>query len=121
MKLTFMGMLLCLACLLGACSSSSSSSHTVSADEFNRSCTVDADCVAVYEGPIGCCGPGCSNAAVNTASYNAYQTAVTARQPTCAVAYPCGLWTNEICRAGATCAGGTCAFRDLSTDASSSD
>jgi len=119
MKVAYLVGLVWLAGLAGACNSTDS--RSVSACEFNRSCTVDSDCVPVYEGTLGCCGPGCSNSAINTASYGAYQSAVAGREPTCSTAFPCAQLTDAICRSGAVCAGGTCQLKEIPADASSPD
>ena len=47
-------------------------SGTLSASAYNQACSVDSDCVAVFEGsPCGVCG-GCDNAAINTSSKAQY-------------------------------------------------
>ncbi len=48
----------------------------VVADDFDRSCTQDADCVAVFEGASNEPCRECSNAAINTADQAAYDEAL---------------------------------------------
>jgi hypothetical protein len=104
---------------VGGCGASAT--HSVTASDFQQSCSVDSDCVAVYEGTLGCCGPGCPNAAINQTSHAAYDSTVSSRTPTCSPADPCVGLTAVICRAGAVCANGTCAFQQPAADASSPD
>src|SRR5471030_694972 len=48
---------------VAACGSSSpSATHAVAAKNYPGNCASVADCFAVYEGPVGCCGGGCPNA-----------------------------------------------------------
>jgi hypothetical protein len=110
-----------IACVLaGAFGGCSSETHSIEASEFQRSCSVDSDCVAIYEGTIGCCGLGCPNAAVNQVGYSAYETAVSTRTPTCSPRPPCN-YSRPVCRGGVACSNGTCTFNPLAPDASAAD
>lgn len=62
--------LMLLAVLLpyGATCGSSSPSHVLAAKNYDRKCTTVADCVPIFEGTVGCCGPGCPNTAISAAS-----------------------------------------------------
>jgi hypothetical protein len=91
---------------------------SISASEFQSNCSVDTDCVDVCVGSLGCCGCGCPNAAINQASYPAYQSAFSAREPRCEPALPCPAFWSEGCRTGAVCTNGTCAFVQFGTDGS---
>ena len=93
-------------------------SHTISATEFQTSCSVDTDCVDVYVGSLACCGDGCPNAAISQASYSAYEAALSSRTPICDPAPPCLALTNAECKVGAACTNGTCAFLQFGTDGS---
>jgi len=95
----------------------SGGNHSIAASEFQQSCSVDSDCVPVYEGTLGCCG-ACANAAVNQVGYTAYQKAASDRRPTCNVQPPCPAFTDVLCKAGAICSNGTCAFEHVEPDAS---
>jgi len=103
---------------VGGCSSGD---HSVFASEFQRGCSVASDCVPIYEGALGCCGGACPNAAINQASYAAYESAVAKRTPKCSPEPPCVFIPDDVCMAGAICAGGTCAFVQLGADAASPD
>lgn len=94
--------------------------HSISTSEFQRSCSVDADCVPVYEGTLTCCGLGeCPNAAINQSSFTAYKSTAAARKPTCD-GVPC-LAITILCKSAAVCTGGTCAFEHPGTDAAGLD
>jgi hypothetical protein len=112
-----------IACLLvGAIGGCTSETHSIEASEFQRSCAVDSDCVAVSEGTITCCGisPWCPSAAVNQVGYSAYESAVAARTPTCSPRPPCAL-LRPACFGHAICSNGTCTFEPAAPDASTAD
>ena len=107
----------CLAVAIAGCHSGGSLSeqtqnHSIAASEFQQSCTVDADCVAVYEGTLTCCGGSCPNAAVNQVGYSAYASAVASRTPMCNPEPPCAALS---CLSGAICANGSCQFSPAGT------
>ena len=102
----------------GGCTSAVA--HSISTSEFQRSCSVDSDCVPVYEGTLTCCGLGeCPNAAINQLSYTAYKSTAASRKPTCN-GVPC-LAITIICKSAAICTGGTCAFEQPGIDAAGLD
>jgi hypothetical protein len=110
----------CLAATLGGCHSGGSlgeenQSHSIAASEFQQSCAVDSDCVAVYQGTLTCCGGSCPNAAVNQVGYSAYASAVASRTPMCNPEPPCAV-TDIYCSSGAICSNGTCQFSPTRTD-----
>lgn len=73
--------------LIAGCSEAK---HSISASDYDRSCSADADCVAIYEGSIGCCGVvACPNAAINAADSERYMSDVASRTETCSPAPPC--------------------------------
>jgi hypothetical protein len=103
-----------LAAAIGSCHSEAN--HSIKASEFQQTCTVASDCVAVYEGPLSCCGGNsCPNAAVNRVGYTAYESARESRIPTCNPQPPCPA-TDVACIAGATCSNGTCVVAPFGTD-----
>jgi hypothetical protein len=102
----------------GGCTSAVA--HSISTSEFQRSCSVDSDCVPVYEGTLTCCGLGeCPNAAINQLSYTAYKSSAASRKPTCD-GVPC-LAITITCKSAAICTGGTCAFEQPGIDAAGLD
>jgi hypothetical protein len=102
----------------GGCTSAVT--HSISTSEFQRSCSVDSDCVPVYEGTLTCCGLGeCPNDAINQFSYTAYKSTAASRKPSCE-GVPC-LAITIICKSAAICTGGTCAFEQSGTDAAGLD
>ena len=107
----------CLVAAIGGCHAGGSLSdlnenHSISASEFQQSCAVDSDCVAVYQGTLTCCGGSCPNAAVNQVGYSAYASAVASRTPMCNPEPPCAALS---CLAGAICSNGTCQFSPAGT------
>ena len=109
---SFRGALLLLTSILGC-----DASHTVAVSPSQRVCSTDSDCVPVYEGTLGCCGPGCANAAINKTSYAGYQATIASRAPTCTPPPPCAGLSDQLCKAGAVCRNGTCEFASLTADA----
>ena len=102
----------------GGCTSAAA--HSISTLEFQRSCSIDSDCVPVYEGTLTCCALAeCPNAAINQLSYPAYKSTAASRKPTCD-GVPCVAIT-VVCKSAAICAGGTCAFVQPATDAAALD
>lgn len=60
------------ATAITACGASSPPT-SVAAKHYDRTCLSVADCVAVYEGPVGCCdGPGCPNTAISQVAHSKY-------------------------------------------------
>jgi hypothetical protein len=53
---------------MSACSDS-----TLSIDDYDTSCAVDDDCVAVFIGDVCPCGGGCANAAINKRDQEQYR------------------------------------------------
>jgi hypothetical protein len=79
---------------VAACGSSTpagspSNGHTVAAKNYAHNCASVADCVAVYEGAIGCCTLGCPNAAIRADAVSKYHSDVSAAAPTCDPPPPC--------------------------------
>src|SRR5471030_1412652 len=74
---------------VAACGSSSpSATHAVAAKNYPGNCASVADCFAVYEGPVGCCGGGCPNAAIRADALPKY-TSDFATAEHCTVQPPC--------------------------------
>ena len=67
--------------------SSGSCESTVSADDFGRDCTSDAECIAVFEGPSDAACRECAGAAVREDEYASY---VASLGPESCSAGPCG-------------------------------
>lgn len=107
---------LILAVLLSGCGGGGET-HVIIASAYSQTCSKDSDCVAVYQGTLGCCGPGCSNSAINQSSYTAYLSDVSAREPACSGVDPCALFDNAVCSASAACQEGVCEFVAAAADA----
>jgi hypothetical protein len=80
--------------LLALAACGSSSSHEIAAKSYARNCASVADCFAVYEGAVGCCGGGCPNAAIRADAVPKYTSDFAAAehcdvQPPCAVGGQC--------------------------------
>ena len=75
---------------VAACGSSSPPSGTteIAAKNYARNCASVADCFAVYEGPVGCCGGGCPNAAIRADAVAKYTSDFVAAEH-CDVQPPC--------------------------------
>ena len=60
------------------CGSSSPPSGTteIAAKNYPHTCASVADCFPVYEGPVGCCGGGCANAAIRADALPKYMSDV---------------------------------------------
>ena len=109
-----------LAMVIAAGGCSSAAKNSISSSEFERGCSVDSDCVAVYEGILRCCPVGaCPNAAINKSRHAAYTSTAVSRTPSC-TDVPC-LQLTVICRYAAVCDSGTCLFEDPAIDAASQD
>jgi hypothetical protein len=93
---------------LGGCGSKSAST---SAKDYDHPCATVADCVAVTEGPIGCCGDtGCPTTAIKQTALASYTSA---RQPSdaqCTPRPPCGAPLPQPCPGRVACVDGTCAL-----------
>ncbi len=78
------------------------SGPTLSLADYDKSCSSEADCAAVFEGPV--CGCACPNHAINVSELDRYN----ARQQE--LSQSCGRPTVACsCAGGSTvCAGGTC-------------
>jgi hypothetical protein len=97
---------LCLLAMAACGSSSSPATHEIAAMSYARNCASVADCFAVYEGPVGCCGGGCPNAAIRADALAKYTSDFVAAehcdvQPPCAVGGACG--TDRV-----ACVSGVC-------------
>jgi len=91
--------------------------HAIDTSKYSRACVADGDCVAVYQGTVGCCGGGCPNTAISVTSYDDYEAALATQMPACSPAPPCTA-TPGICGAhSALCVGAQCTFAVMSTTA----
>jgi len=105
------------ALILGA---SCASKHAVTAKSYARNCATVADCVAVYEGPIGCCGGGCPNAAIRADALADYTSDVFAAAPTCNPPPPCA--APLPCDTGrVACVAAVCTLEAPAPDANATD
>jgi hypothetical protein len=88
---------------VAACGSSSpTATHEIAAKSYARDCASVADCVAVYEGPVGCCGGGCPNAAIRADALPKYTSDEHCTvQPPCPVGGACA--TDRV-----ACVSGVC-------------
>jgi hypothetical protein len=56
---------------------------------YPKTCESVADCVSVYEGPLGCCGNPCNNAAISAKAKDHYEAELARRAPSCYPVPPC--------------------------------
>ncbi len=90
-----------------------SDDHAVRVRDYAVACVSDGDCVAVYEGTLGCCGPGCANATISKTDESRYDMDVNARTPSCSPRPPCeAILRGALCDRSlrVACTGGTCAL-----------
>jgi len=70
--------------IFGGLDCGSAPNHAIQPSSLDRACVRDSDCVAVYEGPLSCCGLGeCANAAINVANLARYMQVLAERRSTC--------------------------------------
>lgn len=95
-----------------ALSGCSSSDHSVEASEYSRSCSTAADCTAIYQGTLGCCGSeSCPNAAISSRDSAKYMSDYNARTPSCSPPPPCApLPLPGSCTGTVACESGSCVF-----------
>jgi hypothetical protein len=99
----------------GSCSAGPSS---ISAKDYPRSCATAAECSAVFEGAVPCCGGGCPNTAIRKDAAPRFMTdSEAARTASCdGVQPPCP--SGPICAAPqVTCDKGVCGLAPPQTDA----
>jgi hypothetical protein len=98
-------------CRTGTCQltkGSPDASLALTASDYARTCQEVADCIAVYEGPLGCCGGSCPNAAISAAAANDYARDVNRRSPQCSQVIPCPP-VSPVCPGGRiACQDGLC-------------
>ena len=94
-----------------------SADHSIDTSHYSRVCVGDADCVAVYQGTVGCCGGGCPNTAIAATDYDAYAAALAAQVPVCNPAPPCADPTGTCGDKSALCVGGMCTLAVTSSGA----
>jgi hypothetical protein len=87
------------AALVAACTSATAST-TISADEYDRSCTADSDCVRIYVGDVcGCMA--CAGDAINAKDESKYENDFALRKAACVRSVMCGaeecICTNIAC------------------------
>jgi hypothetical protein len=95
-----------------ALSGCSTSDHSITASEYSRSCSASSDCIAIYQGTLGCCGSeSCPNAAISNRDSAKYMSDYDARIPTCSPPPPCALLPLPgSCTGSASCENGSCVF-----------
>ena len=81
--------------------------RSVTAADYPNTCTTVADCVAVYEGQLGCCGQGCANATIRQDALAQYMADVGRREPICVPIPPC-IAPPQCPDRRITCENGTC-------------
>jgi hypothetical protein len=106
-----------ITCPAGQCEFHSSDSDggglpVLSSDDYTHSCT---DCLAVYVGPIGCCGIGCPNAAINVSAQPQYMTDLASRTPNCFPGSAC-ISTGPCTNGRIACENGTCVLHGFGPD-----
>lgn len=64
---------------------------SISATDYDQSCSAPGDCAGVFEGTVGCCGVSnqCPNAAIRRSDLPRYMSDVASRVPTCDPPPPC--------------------------------
>lgn len=67
--------------ILAACTSSTTGG-TITASDYNQSCTQASDCVPIISGPIGCCSD-CPDDAINKSDEAKYMADLQAATPDC--------------------------------------
>ena len=85
-----------------------SSDHSIGTSKYSKVCAGDSDCVAVYQGSLGCCGGDCPNTAIAASSYAQYLADVQANTPVCNPAPPCAVTPGACQNVSALCVGGLC-------------
>jgi hypothetical protein len=114
--------MLLVATAIAACSASSPPS-SVAAKNYDRRCASLADCVAVYEGQVGCCGGGgCPNTAIAQVALAKYNVDL-ARAGTCSgVQPPCPNRLPVACQDGrVACDNGVCTLAVVPSDAATDE
>lgn len=104
------------ALLIAGCGSGGGG-HAIDTSHYSRACLVDADCVAVYQGTLTCCGGGCPNTAIAVSDYAAYTGAFAGAVPTCNPQPPCAEVTTICGEKTALCVGSLCTLAVTSTSA----
>jgi hypothetical protein len=82
--------------------------RVVRASEFARACTRDADCVAIYEGPVSSACQ-CAYTAIARSDFPKYQ-AIMAEHASCSHPEQCAADCIAVAGNAASCTGGTCAY-----------
>lgn len=101
--------------LVGACGSSGGD-HSIDTSRYSHACVGDSDCVGVYQGKLGCCGPDCPNTAIAQVSYDDYAATLASSTPTCNPEPPCLPIAARSCGdRSALCVGGMCTLAVTST------
>lgn len=95
------------ALLIAGCGSGTGE-HAIDTSKYSRACVADADCVAVYQGTLTCCGGGCPNTAIAVTGYADYATAVASQTPVCSPAPPCVATPGSCGDHVALCVGALC-------------
>jgi hypothetical protein len=91
--------------------------HAIDTSKYSRACASDSDCVAVYQGTLGCCGGGCPNTAIAVTSYADYAGAVASQTPVCNPAPPCAATPGTCGDQAALCVGAMCTLAMMSAGA----
>lgn len=89
--------------------------HAIDTSRYSKACAGDADCVAVYQGQLGCCGGGCPNTAIASTTYAQYIQDVQANTPVCNPQPPCAVTPGACGDIAALCVGGRCTAATTST------
>lgn len=105
------------ASLVAACGGGSGGDHSIGTAKYDKTCVGDSDCVAVYQGELGCCGGGCPNAAIAATGYAQYLQDVAANQPVCNPAPPCAATPGACQTVTALCVGSLCTAASTSGSA----
>jgi hypothetical protein len=96
---------------------------SIAAKNYDRTCLSVADCVPVYEGPVGCCGGECPNTAIAQVALARYTMDVGLAAACGGVQPPCGPLPggNECPDGRVTCDNGVCILAMPPSDAATDE
>ena len=77
--------------------------HTISADDYDRTCAADADCVVIFTGDV--CGCGCNTGGINKKDLD--KSEADRKAVTCVSRPVCGACQGTV----AVCSSGKCASK----------
>jgi hypothetical protein len=117
------GLAASLVLFIVACGSGSTSG-SVAAKDYDRSCTSVADCTAVYVGVLSCCSQQpCPNAAIRLDKLATYMSDVSARMPAMCPSpvTPGTCRPPPQCQGRLNCSSGVCTLDEPPVDGATTD